>query len=333
MKKCPSCGQELPDAASFCMYCGNAIPESNTKDCPYCGFKDLPQEAVFCPNCGKQLPLQKKEKQQTAQQLSGIVGPLLLHKQKVTYQHNTTKEKAEPTLPKSGYKEDGGLHVGDFFYSDGTTSTELIPAKKAVGIVFSLETTPEEKRHGWTHGHIVALTYAKRNVMGRESVGFLGMSTRPKLYSFEKHPWCCGYSWNKSLPAPHKQHSQYDSVECQNDRDGYLYSNSIPSQSSTRGYPNYPCFDAARQYNEQVKLPSGKVSSWYLPTIRQLMDVLENLSKDSIPYRLINGSKIASSSETNNMDVWAIINGRPQTFYKNYAFKKEELYVLPVAAF
>lgn len=55
MKKCPKCGQELPDAARFCMGCGSALPENTTKNCPNCGFEGLPKEAAFCPNCGKEL--------------------------------------------------------------------------------------------------------------------------------------------------------------------------------------------------------------------------------------------------------------------------------------
>ena len=58
MKKCPSCGQELPDAASFCVRCGSALSGNKTISCPYCGFDGLPKEAAFCPNCGKEMSLQ-----------------------------------------------------------------------------------------------------------------------------------------------------------------------------------------------------------------------------------------------------------------------------------
>lgn len=49
------------------------------------------------------------------------------------------------------------LRIGDYVYSDGNFSRELSKEKECSGIIFSLETTPNQKKKGWTHGKIMAL--------------------------------------------------------------------------------------------------------------------------------------------------------------------------------
>ncbi len=262
MKMCLDCGYELPDEASFCMYCGCKLLENKNKKCPHCGFKDLPQEAVFCPNCGKKLPLQNIEKQPTAQLLSCIVGGLLQHKHKEACQHSI-QEKKEASFPKLVTKVRGGLHVGDYFYSDGTTSTQLLPQKKAVGVVFSLETTEEEKKHGWTHGHIFALSGIKINV--RRKYPFLG----EHLELTKTLHWTRGSNNAKQIFPNSEKRSL---VEAIGDKDGFIYTNN----PETNGL-NYEVFNAARAYNTICPLPQNKTSKWYLPAIGQLYELLINL--------------------------------------------------------
>lgn len=58
--KCPSCGAEVPQDATFCAGCGTAISrtenektyaEACTKVCPNCGEK-LADNVLFCTQCG-----------------------------------------------------------------------------------------------------------------------------------------------------------------------------------------------------------------------------------------------------------------------------------------
>ena len=56
--KCNKCGNENPDNAVFCMYCGSPLPTQTT--CPYCGG-ELDGVEKFCKHCGKELaPPSKK---------------------------------------------------------------------------------------------------------------------------------------------------------------------------------------------------------------------------------------------------------------------------------
>ena len=138
------------------------------------------------------------------------------------------------------------LKIGDYYYSDGSFSTHLDQLKTCVGIVFSLETTAEEKKHGWTHGQIVALEDAgggKRYVWG---LGEL-------LITSYVHEW----------------------RDAKKDKDGYLYSNSIYVSGI-----KYEAFAAARKFS--ALLPSEKTSGWYLPSVGQWVEIIENLGQVSI---------------------------------------------------
>ena len=132
------------------------------------------------------------------------------------------------------------LKIGDYYYSDGSFSTHLDQLKTCVGIVFSLETTAEEKKHGWTHGQIVALEDA-----GGER---------------------CQWGPRGSLLTTHVDEWR----DVRKDKDGYLYSNSIYASK-------YEAFAAARKYS--ALLPSGKTSGWYLPSVGQWVEIIEKLGQ------------------------------------------------------
>ena len=145
------------------------------------------------------------------------------------------------------------LKIGDYYYSDGSFSTHLDQSKTCVGIVFSLETTAEEKKHGWTHGQIVALE-----------------DTRGGRY-----PWAGPWG---ALLSTHVDKWR----DARKDKNGYFYSNFI----------KYGAFAAARKY--LVLLPSGKTSGWYLPSVGQWVEIIENLGQVSISedsFGRFNGDK------------------------------------------
>lgn len=47
---CSKCGQQIPESAAFCPYCGTTVPKDAY--CPECGSK-VPAGSRFCPQCGK----------------------------------------------------------------------------------------------------------------------------------------------------------------------------------------------------------------------------------------------------------------------------------------
>lgn len=154
----------------------------------------------------------------------------------------TTIDEAIPLVFFNDYEK---AEIGDYFYIDGTLSHQKSEDKKAVGMVFTLETTDEEKNHGWTHGQIIAL----------------------------KNAAICewGDKYEKSIKdLPTYEGKDWDIVA--KDKDGYKYShlNSIYNNSK------YTAFAMAQNYNIKVQIPLT-TSGWYLPTIGQWNDILTNI--------------------------------------------------------
>lgn len=68
----------------------------------------------------------------------------------------------EDTLSQTFFSDYRKIQVGDYFYDDGTFSHNRSFKKKAVGIVFTLQTSEEEKNLGWRHGKIISLNSSHR---------------------------------------------------------------------------------------------------------------------------------------------------------------------------
>lgn len=50
--QCKKCGKEIPQAAAFCLYCGEAVASSvKCKECPRCGTV-READMVYCHQCG-----------------------------------------------------------------------------------------------------------------------------------------------------------------------------------------------------------------------------------------------------------------------------------------
>ena len=142
----------------------------------------------------------------------------------------------------SDYKE---LKIGDYLYEDGTFSHLLSAEKKPVGVLFTRETTAEERSHGWTHGEIIAM----------EDCG------KGNYYQWY-------YSDELVLPYPFKVNEGDNAKLNVNDKQGYLYTYSETTQSD-----GFQAFAAARRYKPQLSF-GGK---WYLPSLGQWLEIVENL--------------------------------------------------------
>lgn len=185
------------------------------------------------------------------------------------------------------------VRIGDFFYEDGTFSHEKANGKKVVGIVFSLETSEEEKKYGWTHGQIVALNDAQW--------------TGTKMSSW-------GIPSNEIL-----QYAVLNPVQCFSSQEkGY----EISHLESVINNEEYAPFYIASQYS--AKLPHGTSSGWYLPSIIQWKTLYENTHYDwetlwkYLKLIEIGGLKnFATASILDNKQAWTFTMGYAENFKHN----------------
>lgn len=223
-----------------------------------------------------------------------------------------TNAVASPLTPS-----DENVCIGDYFYSDGSTSSILDRSKRCIGVVYSLNPTDEEKRMGWTHGHIVAM----------EDVG-----------NGQKYKW----GPTRDLGNPHSN-IEYDGKLISADRNGYVYTYEGLTDS------NFPAFEAVKNFS--VPLPEN-TSGWYIPSAGQWYEILKSIGKmkgfssSSYPYFedkeiLENLSKInikggvyLTSSERDATMMHIIdFSDDPKGFYAPYPDKVNKYKVRAVAAF
>lgn len=147
--------------------------------------------------------------------------------------------------------------VGDYFYSDGTFSTDLDPKKEVIGIVFSTDPS----RIGEAE---------------REALRTLGIAEPHGLVMAVKKA-SSGSQW-------HRERDQHDFAElkncvtkedCKNDIDGLHHYNTVVAYAEKQnGLESYPVFEAVKNFT--VKAPAT-TTGWYLPAVGQWYDIFANL--------------------------------------------------------
>ena len=147
-------------------------------------------------------------------------------------------------------RKDAVANIGDFYYTDGTWSTDYIAGKTIAGLVFSTDLSDIDKNtNGFTHGYVVALKDADNSI---------------------------GKKWNTSgnragVNSVHTDTSDktivYNSMIA--DLDGYEHTKYIKDTYASTYTTEYPAFNAALTYNEVTLTGSLRNSGWYLPSIGQ----------------------------------------------------------------
>lgn len=199
-----------------------------------------------------------------------------------------------PSIFISDYSQ---VKVGDYYYEDGSISHVIAKNKTIVGMVFSLETSEEEKRHGWTHGQIVALNGAK---LSEVNDGAWGHITDSLLCHTISNP---NMGKNEGYAICH--------MDC-------IVNN-----------PDFTPFYIVAKYN--AKLPNGKTFGWYLPGLIQWKTMWENTHEDWIRiWRYLKLTDIhgirrfATSSLMDNKYAWIFTMGYSEE-YKNQAYKTKDI--------
>lgn len=214
--------------------------------------------------------------------------------------------------PVDKYPSHNNAKIGDYYYSDGTVSSEGLPDKKAVGIVFSLEVSEKDRIMGYNHGQIVSLSDISPNKMQWDSYN---------LKDYEKYP---NYNWTNRMDAL-------------NDIDGLMYTNC----------EDFTClqinWDSMKFMEDEIE----GASDWYVPTAGQWAKILENIGGVKVDGMLrFNPDTASRNLEKININpehwYWTITEFDAENAWsiriKNGEFgsrsnKQNGAYIRPVASF
>jgi|GEM_PF-4121745 len=185
------------------------------------------------------------------------------------------------TLPFDDYQNtvifNGGItqealtpaKVGDYYYSDGTWSTDYDATKTVIGLVFSTTVSATDYAAGFTHGYVLALNDV--NSSAKFTWGAAGETGMPMLNTTD-YTALDGTAYTGIDAQVHAIMEDYD---------GYSHSKYILDNKTIA---DYPAFNAAMvTYEAAVNAPkttnaSVKVNSsgWYLPSIGQQYIMCKN---------------------------------------------------------
>lgn len=162
--------------------------------------------------------------------------------------------------PEDKYPSHSTAKIGDYYYADGTVSSELLPDKKPIGIVFSRECSEKDRTMGCNHGQIVSLTDISSSKMQWDQ--------EPKDYKLYPN-----YVWENRM-------------EALKDIDGLEYTN-------CEGFSTLQInWESMKYMEDEVK----GASEWYVPTAGQWTKILENLGKVKVDRMLKFDAETASKN-------------------------------------
>ena len=213
--------------------------------------------------------------------------------------------------PTEKYPSHLTAKIGDYYYDDGTVSSELLSDKKPVGIVFSLETSQKDKIMGCDHGQIVSLT----------DISPLKMEWDDDAKDYEKYP---NYVWKNRMDAL----KDIDGLEYLNcEKNIWLTINS----------------NSQKYMEDEIKGTSG----WYVPTAGQWAKILNNIGKVKVDGMLKFDAETASKNlkrvninpqhwywtitEFDAENAWSIRVASGE--FGSRTNKQSKAYVRPVASF
>lgn len=213
--------------------------------------------------------------------------------------------------PTEKYPSHLTAKIGDYYYDDGTVSSELLSDKKPVGIVFSLETSQRDQIMGLNHGQIVSLT----------DISSIKMEWDNDVKDYDKYP---NYVWKNRMDAL-------------KDIDGLEYLNCEETIWLTINS------NSQKYMEDEIKGTSG----WYVPTAGQWAKILNNIGKVKVDGMLKFDAETASKNlkrvninpqrwywtitEFDAENAWSIrlANGE----FGSRSNKQSKAYVRPVASF
>lgn len=170
------------------------------------------------------------------------------------------------TSSESVFRSSDTAQIGDYYYSDGSVSSELQTSKECIGLVYSISTDAIEHYSDYTHGRIVAF----------EDASVYKQAWQDNPYDIDDFP---NYTWNNRMSI----FTDYGGY-------GYIYD---------EAYPQLYINDLCKKFR---KYGSG-ISDWYVPTAGQWAEILENIGQVKIDNLLkFDGEKASENLQIINID-------------------------------
>lgn len=196
--------------------------------------------------------------------------------------------------------------VGDYFYADGTWSTELAADKQCIGIVFAVG-----------HSEYDASDYSSTGIGKAKCNGYVialnDASTSYAMWGPKGQELGCYPKDEFGDPIQNgRENGQY------NDWSGYLYSclakadadqNGDLSAGAAEGHPLF--YYAMVAYADAVPAP-GTTSGWFLPAISQLYQSLNVADR----IASVEGGKKLASDWYGSSSEAAVDNPGPQDYFR-----------------
>lgn len=166
--------------------------------------------------------------------------------------------------PKDTYPSHANARIGDYYYTDGTVTSNWLVDKTVAGVVFSLETSEADKAQGFVHGQIVAYSDLSDKKQSWDNGNHHDISEYPN------------YDWSNRLYALKDINGL-----------GYMHCD---------GYSALPITLSCLHYLEGE--PTQGISNWHVPTAGQWTKILENLGHVKVDRML----KFDADTASNNLD-------------------------------
>lgn len=175
------------------------------------------------------------------------------------------------------------VKIGDYFYSDGTFSTDLDPDKTVIGIVF--QTNPRR------------IGQAERDALTAKGVT-------------EPHGLVMSIK-NAATQAAWGNYGNTALGECETVADCYKDISGLKNTTTLGARDDLPAFKAIANFNTDNPVPSN-ATQWFLPSAGQLWDLIEIFGKVTAlaAQRTNSGNKWSGTDSGNNscynLDSWLV---------------------------
>lgn len=185
------------------------------------------------------------------------------------------------------------VNIGDFYYSDGTTSSEIIDGKTVVGIIISRDnakSTDAKLPENCTHGLVLALGEGEGIWSSSYEAGSVYSWTKANGYTNTTGVYYSNSAWAYVTNDFGKRFLGFNNTSALR---GYIAENKYTSG----------ILDVLDDYKSKVTLPDS-VSELYIPSIAEMQAVRNNLDVINTALEAAGGVKFVSSTVDHQLDLY-----------------------------